>query len=261
MAYKRQSNNTSCNGAMLCSRRVGSVLLLFIFALALGACELDAGGNDSQPDGQADTEEDGLNLPPFTALPGSIWRWGQSVLEFTEDAVIYRGDIALPYAYTVETMEANAAGSGSIATLGDFTVNAERTILELLNYRNNYQGPPSDPAGITRPYNAVFKRKNPGALVIPAATLVGTEWNVGGQGGGDDGGRFKQCQWIIFFTATEAVNQSGGGVFMDAYTFDPATNRGWIQFINNFQIQDNGETMYIPSYKQYGHDMYCARVH
>jgi hypothetical protein len=236
-------------------------------------CFSGCGGYFSQGDPRDDSEQPELpeepieDLPAFTGLADAAWLWGQSLLEFTEDAVIFRGDASRPYAFTISggSLRDGEEGGGVIDTLGEFTVNAERTVLEILNYRNN--GPASDElTGETKTYNAVFRRRDPAVLTpdylaeLSTGTVWGTEWNVGGVGGGDDGERFKDCQWIIFFTQTEAVNQSGGGAFIDAYTFDKAAREGWIYFINEFEIRDNWDTLYIPSYKKYGHDMPCVRV-
>jgi hypothetical protein len=206
-------------------------------------------------------------LPAFAGLAGTRWLWGQSLLEFAEDTVVFRGDSSRPYGFSLAggSLREGEEGGGVIDTLGEFTVNAERTLLEILNYRNN--GPASNElTGETKTYNAVFRRKDPAALTpgclaeLSVSTVWGTEWNVGGPGGGDNGDRFKDCQWIIFFTQTEAANRSGGGVFIDAYSFDKAARKGWIYYINDFEIKDNWDTLYIPDYKKYGHDMPCVRV-
>jgi hypothetical protein len=251
-------------------RRLWCIVPAF-FLCCFSAC----GGYFSQGDPRDDSEqqqpelpeEPVEELPAFTGLAGSTWLWGQSLLEFTEDTVIFRGDASRPYAFTISggSLTEGEEGGGVIDTLGEFIVNEERTVLEILNYRNN--GPASDElTGETKSCNAVFRRRDPAVLTpdylgeLSTATVWGTEWNVGGVGGGDNGDRFKDCQWIIFFTQTEAVNRSGGGVFIDAYTFDKDAQEGWIYFINEFEIRDNWGTLYIPGYKKYGHDMPCVRV-
>lgn len=238
------------------------------------SCFSACGGYFSQGDPREDSEDQqsGLpeepeeeELPAFTGLAGTKWLWGQSLLEFAEDTVVFRGDASRPYGFSVGPLEEGGDGEGVIITLGDFIINAERTVLEILNYRNN--GPASDElTGEKKTWNAVFRRRDPAVLTpdylrgLATGTVWGSEWNVGGAGGGDNGERFKDCQWIIFFTRTEAVNRSGGGVFIDAYTFDKDAQEGWIYFINEFEIRNNWETLYIPSYKIYGHDMACVRV-
>jgi hypothetical protein len=193
-------------------------------------------------------------LPPFQGLAGTKWLWGQSLLEFTENAtVIFRG-IGPEYPYTVTGVTEGAAFKGTIEDFGPtdmpdtaFTVNADRTELELINYRNNGAG-----------YNAVFTREDPATLVIPEDTVWGTEWNIP-VGGGTDGTRFKGAQWIIFFTEKTALNRSANYTNIDDYTFDYENMRGWIYYINDFILKD-WDNMYIPEYKQYGHDMWCFRV-
>jgi hypothetical protein len=229
--------------------------------LCFSSCDLTVPPPVESPQGQdtGESQEPGAEageLPAFSGLAGTAWLWGQSLLVFGESTVRFRGR-SPDYPYTVSGLPEGEAGGGAIATLGDFVINAARDTLEIINYRNN--GPAlNDITKETKVFNAVFARKNPEGLVIPR-TIVGTEWNVGGVGGGSNGDRFKQCQWIIFFNKDELVNQSGGGVFIDAYTFD-GDRRGWIEYINNFVLTSNWDTMNIPSYKQYGHSMVCARV-
>jgi hypothetical protein len=227
----------------------------------------DDGG--TKGDGWEEDEDD--SLPAFTGLSGTKWLWGQSLLEFGDTTVRFRGKTP-DYTYTVTggALVEGEDGGGNITVLGDFIINAERDTLEIVNYRNN------DPASGTgelegdsqHRYNAVFHRRNPEALTaeylaeLAVSTVVGTEWNVGGVGGGNNGDRFKNCQWIIFFTGSRVVNQSGDSTqtFVDKYTFNAAKRKGWIYFINDFIIRANWDTLHIPSYKVYGHTMDCARV-
>jgi formylglycine-generating enzyme required for sulfatase activity len=203
-------------------------------------------------------------LPEFTGLPGTKWLWGQSLLEFGESAVTFRGD-GPAYTYTVSTMTEGQEGRGTITTLGDFIVNEDRSVLEIVDYRRG--GVAIDNRGIheEKVYNAVFMRRDPAVLTdeyldeLSVSTLIGTEWNVGGKSGGSNGDRFKNSQWLIFFTKTIAVNRSANYTNIDEYTFNKTKMRGWIYFINDFILQ-NWDNMYIPSYKQYGHDMWCCRV-
>jgi hypothetical protein len=238
-------------------------LALCFWALLFTACPPgveNAPELPQQAGGGEETPGEDKGPPPFTGLEGTVWLWGQSALEFRGAAAVFRQDESQPYPWELDApLAEGAAGSGSIAALGRFTIDPSRETLALAAYRSRGAAAVADAGGNSHPYpGAVFKRKNPGALVIPNNTVTGTEWNVGYQS--DSVERFAPCQWIIFFTGDLALNQSGGGVFQDAYTYNPETQKGWIEFINNFQIQDNGNRLYIPSYKQYGHGMICYRV-
>ncbi|MDR1909444.1 MAG: hypothetical protein LBQ35_05980 [Spirochaetaceae bacterium] len=218
-----------------------------LLAVLLGFCIAGCGmevipSNNPLEDYEEDEQEDFdfVSTVSETGLPGTQWLWGASLLEFGEDTVTFRENHQ--YSYTVDLENR----TGAIATLGSFTLSEDYKILEILDYRSNGLG-----------YNGVFKLRKPGTTApVSSTTLVGTEWNLG-----YSGESFLNVQWIIFFTATEALNQSGGGVFIDDYTYNSKTKRGWIYFINNFEILEKGERLYIPSYKQYGHDMTCTRVH
>jgi formylglycine-generating enzyme required for sulfatase activity len=230
--------------------------------------EDDGGG--STDDGYETEAEDGM--PPFTVLAGTKWLWGQSLLEFTETTVRFRGrEPSYPYTLSGGLVEGQPAG-GTISTLGAFTIDDNRAVLEILNYRNNYPATGTgDLEGDSQTtYNAVFRRKNPAALTpeylseLSTRTVVGTEWNVGDAGdmGADNGARFKQSQWIVFFTKDRAVNRSGDSTqtFVDTYRFNKDRRRCDIYYINDFTIYQNWDTAYTESYKQYGHSMSYARV-
>jgi hypothetical protein len=230
--------------------------------LWLSACQMEHYGPKDYPyqvpasNHQELSSIEGLGpkeLLPFTGLAGTKWLWGQSLLEFTEESAIFRG-IGPEYHYTVTDVTEGEALKGMILGFGptdmpdtSFTVNADGTELELINYRNNGAG-----------YNAVFVREDPATLVIPEDTVWGTEWNIP-VGGGTDGTRFKGTQWIIFFTEKTALNRSANYTNVDAYTFDYENMRGWIYYINDFILRD-WDNMYIPDYKDYHHDMVCYRV-
>jgi formylglycine-generating enzyme required for sulfatase activity len=221
-------------------------------------------GDEGPPE---DEEEQIETLPAFTGLAGTKWLWGQSLLEFAESTVTFRGT-GPQYTYTVTSMTEGQEGTGTIETQGHFngkfTVNAERTTLEIIDYRNG--GTAIDNRGKfeSKVYNAVFTRRDPAVLTpeylekLSTSTLMGTEWNIP-VGGGTDGTRGKGTQWIIFFTKTVSVNRSANYTNIDEYTFNKNSMKGWIYFINNFILQD-WDNMYIPVYKQYGHDMRCYRV-
>jgi hypothetical protein len=213
-------------------------------------------------------------LPPFEGLAGTTWLWGQSLLEFNGESgtVRFRGR-APDYNYTLDGgFVAGQSAGGTITTLGAFTINAERDTLEILNYRGNYPATGTgELEGSPRAtYNAEFHRKDPALLTaeflaeLSESTVVGTEWNVGAMGdkGTDNGARFKICQWIIFFTEDEAVNQSGDTTqrFVDTYTFDREKRRCDIYFINDFTIYADWDSAVTQSYKQYNHSMAYARV-
>jgi hypothetical protein len=226
--------------------------------------------NNDDDDYTEEQEEEAGELPAFEGLAGTKWLWGQSLLEFDGAHAVFRGDASMPYPYTVSAMEDGAAGGGTITTLGAFTVNAARDTLEIVNYRTNSGSGSNmmDTADNERRghsdkpyYNAVFKRKNPETMVVPTGTMLGTEWNVGST---TNGTRFAASQYIIFFTEDECVNQSGNYVFVNFWTFDRATRRGWIEYITHgdtkFSINSAWSTLFIASYKEYSHSMDCARV-
>jgi formylglycine-generating enzyme required for sulfatase activity len=218
--------------------------------------------DNGDDEGYVEEDEPIEPLPPFTGLAGTKWLWGQSLLEFTESAAIFREDASQPYTYTVTSMTDGEAGRGAITTLGDFTVNAERSVLEILDYRKGGVAIDNRKIYEEKVYNAVFMRRDPAVLTqeymtaLSTSTLVGTEWDVGG---GADGARNQSTQWIVFFTKTIAVNRSANFTNIDDYTFNKTRMRGWIYFINDF-ILKNWDNLYIPVYKQYGHDMNCYRV-
>jgi hypothetical protein len=250
-------------------------LATVLAALALAACDTGYAPRNYTEDTPRREEPQGEEpqgeLPVFEGLAGTKWLWGQSLLEFGETAVRFRA-IAPDYPYTVTGGELpeGEAGGGTITGLGDFIINPERDTLEILNYRNNSPATGTgELEGDSRlSYNAVFRRRDPVELTeeylaeLATTTVVGTEWNVGGTGGGSNSDRFKACQWIIFFTGDRLVNQSGDSTqtFVDRYTFDAEERRGWIYYINDFVINPAWTTLHIPSYKQYGHTMDCARV-
>jgi formylglycine-generating enzyme required for sulfatase activity len=224
------------------------------------ACTVPDNGDDGNSTEEEETIED---LPPFTGLAGTKWNWGQSLLEFTEtNTVIFRG-AGPEYSYTVTSMEEGQEGGGNIDTLGDFKVNAERNVLEIIDYRKGGEAV-DNRTGEKRVFNAVFKRRDPAVLTpeylaeLYISTLMGTEWNIP-VGGGTDGTRFKGNQWIIFFEKKITVNRSANVTNIDDYTFNKNKMRGWIYFINDFILRD-WDNMYIPVYKQYGHDMSAHRV-
>jgi hypothetical protein len=245
---------------------MGIVMLMVGFS----SCDMNIDDEDEDDTRIIEDEEEVVGeLPAFTTLAGTAWLWGQSLLEFDETHVVFRGDATKHYTYTVSALVDGEEGSGTITTLGDFTLNAERDTLEIVNYRNN-SGSGANMMDVAdnerrghsnKPfYNAVFTRKNPDTMVVPtASTMVGTEWNVGG-----DGTRFSAGQYIIFFTEDECVNQSGNYLFVNFYTFDKTKGSGWIEYITNgdtnFSINPAWSSMYIPSYKQYPHSMDCGRV-
>lgn len=246
----------------ICTKRgyvlIGAAVLLFL-CLFYNGC--DTGTAPEEDDWGELMGEDNTPPPPFTGLAGTAWQWGQSVLEFRGTDAVFRKDASKPYAWTLDApLVDGSSGEGNITTLGHFTIDSSRAILTITDYRARGAAYMMDSALTLYPYAAaVFKRKNPGTLRIPNNTVVGTEWNVGYQN--DSIERFAECQWIVFFTEDLAGNQSGSGIFKDAYTYDPSTRKGRIEFINGFQIRNNGEQLYIPSYKQYAHSMICYRVH
>jgi hypothetical protein len=211
----------------------GIALFMALFMVFISGCPME---EDDDPSTIIEEE-----LKPFENLTGTKWLWGVSLLEFDDEHAIFRGNQNYLYTYTVDL----EAGTGRIEGLADFTLSANRRTLELVDYRNNGLG-----------YNAVFTRKNPETLTIPTDTVIGTEWNLTD----DDGTRFLHVQWIIFFDNKYSLNQSGGGVFEDRYTYNKDAQTGWIYYINNFEIRNNGQTLYIPKYKEYTHDMICTRV-
>jgi hypothetical protein len=187
---------------------------------------------------------------PYTGLSGTKWLWGTSLLEFGDTEVVFRENRSYPYsAVDPET------GIGVIQTLGSYKISEDTMTLEIMNYRNSQTNLNLE-ENEDKEYNAVFTRQKIGPVRIPANTLVGTEWNLG-----DNGEPFLGVQWIIFLTETTVLNQSASGVFVDDYTYNTTTKKGWIYFINNFEIRDKGETLYIVNYKGYGHTMTCTRVH
>ena len=227
-------------------------------------------GGASSDDGYEFEAEDGM--PAFTVLAGTKWLWGQSLLEFSDSAVIFRGR-GPSYSYTLSGgLTDGQPASGAISTLGAFTINENRTVLEILDYRNNYPatGTGDLEGDSQQTYNAVFRRKNPDALTeeylqeLSTRTVVGTEWNVGAAGdmGASNGARFKDCQWIVFFTKDRAVNQSGDSTqtFVDTYRFNKDRRRCDIYYINDFTVHADWDTAYTASYKQYNHSMSYARV-
>jgi hypothetical protein len=247
-----------------------------VFLFALCSCDHESDPRDTLENNSEEQNEDDpgeeeikAGLPTFTGLAGTKWLWGQSLLEFNDNGTVRFRGRAPDYPYTVDggTLVDGQPGGGAITTLGTFTINAERDTLEILNYRNNAPAEGTGTLeGITKTYNAVFLRRDPATLTqeflteLSTSTMVGTEWNVGGVGGGSNGDRFKNCQWIIFFNKTEAVNQSGGGVFVDTYTFNKEKRRCQIYYINDFIIRSNWDSANTPSYKEYNHAMDYARV-
>ncbi|MDR1902154.1 MAG: hypothetical protein LBQ88_07745 [Treponema sp.] len=231
---------------------LATAIFIILSALLFTGCPQQTdprGGGPIVP--EKEEPEDDYDPGILTGLSGTKWLWGASLLEFDEDSAVFRRNPDYPpYSYTVDM----GNKTGVITILGNFTLSEDFKTLEIINYRNN------TPNDRNKTYNAVFRIQNPeGEITIPD-TVVGTEWNVGYDSGGS-GERFLPCQWIIFFTKTESVNQSGSGVFVDAYTYDSETKTGWIYFINDFELLENGAKLYIPSYKQYGHDMTSARVY
>jgi hypothetical protein len=248
-------------------------LLAALAALAIAGCDTDIDPRESSADDETLEEEEldeQQDLPAFTVLAGTKWLWGQSLLEFTDSNTVKFRGAGPAYGYTTTGITEGAPFGGTITTLGAFTVNADRDTLEIVNYRNNYPatGTGELEGDSQHTYNAVFRRRDPAALTaeymaeLSKKTVVGTEWNVGGVGGGDNGDRFKNCQWIVFFTKDRVVNQSGDSTqtFVDMYTFNSGNRHGWIYFINDFIIRADWDTLHIPSYKVYGHTMDCARV-
>lgn len=220
-----------------------AMLVLLMFFTACPQQNDPRGGEPFRPG--TDKPEGSYDPGLLSTLAGTKWLWGASLLEFNDDTAIFRQNQDIPYAYT----EDMTARTGVIITLGNFVISENFKTLEIIDYRNN------TPNDKNTTYNAVFVIQDPQAEITIPDTVVGAEWNLH-----ESGERFLACQWIIFFNETEALNQSSGGVFVDEYTYDSTTKRGWIYFINDFEILENGNKLYIPSYKQYGHDMSCVRV-
>jgi formylglycine-generating enzyme required for sulfatase activity len=221
---------------------------------------------DDGGEGPPEDEEQIEPLPDFTGLAGTKWLWGQSLLEFAESTVTFRGaGPEYPYTVTGGVLTEGLPGGGVIEVLGTFTINAGRDTLEIIDYRSGGIAIDNREKFESKVYNAVFTRRDPEVLTaeylekLSTSTLMGTEWNVGAKSGGANGDRFKNSQWIVFFTRTISVNRSANYTNIDEYTFNKNSMKGWIYFINNF-ILPNWDNMYIPSYKQYGHDMWCCRV-
>jgi hypothetical protein len=207
------------------------LLALFIFSSYISGCELFDGYNTGE-ETVSDNDDPYEVYDPgaLSTLAGTTWRWGASLLEFNAETVKFRGNN--DYAYTA----AMNAGTGNITGLGSFEISSDNKTLEILDYRSNSQG-----------YNAVFRILPPGNIVIPD-TIVGTEWENG-------------SQWEIFFTSTIAINRSSQTWYVNEYTYNKEKKSGKIDFINEFEILENGEKINFLSFKNYGHPLIFVRRH
>jgi hypothetical protein len=238
-------------------RNVFSFAAVLLFSLfGVSGCDLyDAQQNPINMDTEEEYPVDDYDPGVLSNLAGTKWLWGSSLLEFTDTTAIFRRNQTIPpYAYRLDMVNKK----GSMDVMGEFIISDDYKFLEIVNYRSNT---PND-KGV--PYNAIFRILRPGNLVFPD-TLVGTEWNVDWNSGGK-GERFQDCQWIIFFTKTEALNFSGDPVgnvyhFVHDYTYNRESKTGNIAFIgNDFEVLEDGKKLYIPDYKNYHHGMTCTRV-
>jgi hypothetical protein len=234
---------------MRVSRMVQLCCLAAAFlAPVISGCDIYNGPPaDTDADYSADDEEYTADYDPnpgvLTGLAGTTWRWGASVLEFEDDDTVkFRQTGAYPYTYTAGNRTGGISGIGSVDQSA-FTISADYATLEIINYRGNSQG-----------YNALFRRRKPGAEMVIPDTVVGTEWNRGSD-------TFSEgAQWEIFFTGDIAINRSSSTWFVNPYTYNRTKKRGKIEFINEFEIlQDGGELSFV-RFKNYGHQVSFFRV-
>ena len=107
-----------------------------------------------QPSGEEEAEEEPEEPEGPPGLAGTSWAWSGVKLTFKESAVTMTG-MGKPYAYTFNGTER----TGSIETLGDFTVDQDFLRLTFENF-NNLGGDPK-----------VFDNQS--------AALTGTSWRFG----------------------------------------------------------------------------------
>jgi hypothetical protein len=168
---------------------------------------------------------------------GTYWRWGASLIQFPSGGTLMLRTKSYSYTYNTITKTGNAEELGSFAILED-----EGGILVFTDYKG-YGARYS--ASMNRSFKATFKKQEDD--LVPD-TLIGLEWVN------------PLNQWEILGDEGIAYNGSSGDIFPDPYTYDPVTKSGWIYFMNDFYIIDDGQTMFFPSYKEYGHTMTFALI-
>jgi hypothetical protein len=154
--------------------------------------------------GDDDDEEEEPEGPP--GLAGTVWAWSGVKLTFKESAVTMTGS-AKSYPYTFDATER----SGSIETLGDFTVDEDFLRLTFANF-NDLGGDPK-----------VFDNLG--------AALTGSKWAWG-------------QTYVVFESVRAVVN----GVRYP-YTFNSAAGTGSIDKIGAFTLNENG-TISIPVWRK-----------
>ena len=137
-----------------------------------------------QPSGEEEAEEEPEEPEGPPGLAGTSWAWSGVKLTFKESAVTMTG-MGKPYAYTFNGTER----TGSIETLGDFTVDQDFLRLTFENF-NNLGGDPK-----------VFDNQS--------ATLTGTSWRFG--------------RALLTFPSGAKARLHG---FDYSYTYDPAAKTG-----------------------------------
>ena len=163
-------------------------------------------GQPTPPPKQDDDndEEEEPEGPP--SLAGTTWAWSGLKLTFKESAVTMTG-VGKPYAYTFDGTER----TGSIETLGDFTVDQDFLHLTFENF-NNLGGDPK-----------VFENQS--------VVLTGSKW-----------------AWGQAFVAFESSRVVINGVRYP-YTFNSAAGTGSINKIGAFTLNEDG-TISIPAWRK-----------
>ncbi|MDR1128132.1 MAG: hypothetical protein LBL20_02380 [Treponema sp.] len=160
-----------------------------------------------------------------SALVGSKWRWGNSLLEFTKPNKVALRNKTYTYVYE------SAPTAGDVAGLGGFSISGadgQRT-LSFPEYKKA--------VGPDYGFAVDFAEQLTDTNVTIATTLAGTEWYWESIYGG----------YLTFLTETKIAGSSA------TYTWNPGERNGKMDVFGNFIVTNNDTHITFTNIKGYGH--------
>jgi hypothetical protein len=165
-------------------------------------------------------------------MVGTYWRWGTSLMDFSSSSTMVYRSTQYDYVYS------DVSKKGVITTLGEFSIDEENGILTVIDYK----GYGAKYTSLGRKVAIEFNRQDDDTTPDIDTTMLGTEWVEG-----------PIAQWIMFINDDIIYQGSSSAIFLDPYNYNPGQRNGWIYFLNDFVINDNGSVLTCLSFKTYNH--------